>query len=110
MRWAGLLIFAGCASPQPRPALFDQAAQGMKESKARRYSGELVMRCDPADAEVWVDGVPRGACSDFAGGRGLSLGEGLSRIEVKKQGFRSYQTFIDAGGTRATLTVALTSN
>lgn len=71
---------------------------------------ELVLACSPADAEVELDGVPQGTCEDFRGEpRGLGLGKGMRRVQVKKQGYLPWNTVIETDGTRVMLTVALIS-
>jgi len=104
-----LLLFAGalagCAST-PVQQTRARAAELVTEARVR--PGDVELRCDPADAEVEVDGVPRGLCSDFTGERaGLELGKGLHRIAVKKSGYVPYVTSIDPSGVRAVLTIRL---
>jgi hypothetical protein len=72
--------------------------------KARQ--GDLELLCAPADAQVTVDSVEQGTCGDYAG-RPLRLGEGMHRVQVKKQGLTPFETFVDPSGTRARLSVAL---
>jgi hypothetical protein len=69
--------------------------------------GDLVLSCQPTDAEVDVDGVPRGLCSDFSGGRGLQLGAGMHHVEVKKAGFQPYETYCEPSGTQEAVAVSL---
>lgn len=101
------LVLTGCASSAP--AAMKQASEGMAGHTGRVWNSELTLGCEPADAEVWLDGVPFGTCLDFSGDpRGLALAEGMHKVEVKKAGFWPYETYVDSGGTRATLTVKLT--
>jgi hypothetical protein len=65
------------------------------------------LRCDPADAEVAIDGVPRGTCADFGERRPLRLGAGMHRIDITKSGYLPYQTFFAPGGASLALTAAL---
>ena len=105
MRWGLLLLLPGCAS---EPSMASRVAQGMREHQARVWGPDLILGCDPADAGVWVDDVARGTCLDYSGSpRGLALGQGMHKVEVKKVGFWPYQTYVDSGGTRAALTVKL---
>ncbi len=101
----GSLLFSGCASSQPAVVQRVTAAQ----LEARPWAADsAVFECQPPDAEVSLDGVPQGTCADFSGApRGLTMGKGMHRIDVKKQGFSPYQTFITADGTRARLRVEL---
>lgn len=85
-----------------------QASEGLQGQGARVWKSDLVLACDPADAEVWLDGVPFGTCLDFSGSpKGLHLSDGMHKVEVKKAGFWPYETYVDSGGTRAALTVKL---
>ncbi len=86
-----------------------QVEQGMQELKERAWGAEVLLTCDPTDADVFLDGVPQGTCLDFSGSpRGLTLPEGMHKIEVKKAGFWPYETYVDSGGTRTALTARLT--
>ncbi|ATB33440.1 PEGA domain-containing protein [Melittangium boletus] len=72
--------------------------------------GNLVLRCEPSDAEVYLDGVVQGVCTDFAGApRGLSVGEGLHQIDVKKDGYWPYVTYYEPSNARAVLNIRLRS-
>lgn len=85
--------------------MFTRAGEGL--SGAERRSGDLKLACDPLDSEVWLDGVPVGSCNEFSGRRGLSLGQRMRKVEVRKEGYRSFETFVEPDGTRAALTVTL---
>ena len=101
-----LLVLAGCASSAP--AAMKQASEGMAGHSRRAWVSDLTLGCDPADADVWLDGVPFGTCLDFSGDpKGLSLSDGMHKVEVKKAGFWPYETYVDSGGARAALTVKL---
>jgi hypothetical protein len=85
------------ASPADTPAT--QPAAGF---------GELALRVQPSDAEVYIDGEKwEGALSDER--LVVQLGAGVHRLEIRKDGFRSYFTDVNVltGQTR-TLNVALT--
>ena len=66
----------------------------------------LVLACEPSDAEVLVDRVPLGTCSDYAA-RGIHVGSGLHRIEVQKAGYWPYLAYYQPDGARAVVTVTL---
>lgn len=105
MRWVGLLL-VGCASAQP--AAMTQAREGLAAHQTHAWTSGVTFSCEPADADVWLDGVPQGSCLDFSGSpRGLTLGEGMHKVEVKKSGFWPYETYVDSGGARAALTIKL---
>lgn len=102
----GVLLLASCASSAP--AAMKQASDGLAAHSERVWSSDLTLGCDPADADVVLDGVPHGTCLDFSGNpRGLRLTDGMHKVEVKKSGFWPYETYVDSGGTRAALTVKL---
>ncbi|QRK06281.1 PEGA domain-containing protein [Archangium violaceum] len=104
----GLVL--GCASgPRPEqvqsPAA-DRARELLRSSHSR--DGNLLLRCEPSDAEVYLDGVVQGVCTDFDGGpNGLQVGVGLHRIDVKKDGYWPYTTYYEPGRARARLTIKL---
>lgn len=102
----GALVLLSCASNTP--AAMTQAGEGMAGQGIREWKNDLVLACDPADADVLLDGVPTGTCLDYSGDpRALKLSDGLHKVEVKKSGFWPYETYVDSGGTRASLTVKL---
>lgn len=99
------LLALGCAAT-PEQQVLARARRLLED--ARAPGGELRLLCEPADAEVALDGVAQGRCSDFAGlPAGLRVGEGMHRVEVRKEGFYPYQTYYSPGGARATLTITL---
>jgi len=103
--WAALVVL-GCASRQEEPPTLVQARELLRN--AEKPSGDVVLRCEPPDAEVYLDGVIQGLCSDFRGApRGLRVAEGLHQIEVKQQGYWPYTTYIEPHGARAALEVRL---
>ncbi|WP_426757426.1 PEGA domain-containing protein [Myxococcus sp. Y35] len=96
---------AGCARRQ-EPGSLAKARELMAE--AANPSGNLALLCEPADAEVYLDGVWQGLCSDFTGSpKGLQVGIGLHQIEVKKHGYWPYTTYYEPSGARARLTIQL---
>ncbi len=108
MRACWPLLLAGCAA---QPAVLQRVGEGMASQQEHAWGSDLTLRCDPSDAEVWLDGVPTGTCLDYSGSpRGLKLDDGMHKVEVKKSGFWPYQTYVDSGGTRAALTVKLLPN
>jgi hypothetical protein len=101
-------LVLGCASGPgavDSPAV-ERARELLRSRKARQ--GNLLLRCEPSDAEVYLDGVLQGVCTDFGGGpSGLQVGVGLHRIDVKKDGYWPYTTYYDSGSARAGLTIRL---
>jgi hypothetical protein len=103
-----VLVVLGCAARQDEPAMAVKARELLRNAEAP--SGDVVLRCEPPDGEVYLDGVIQGLCSDFRGApRGLRVGEGLHQIEVKKEGYWPYTTYIEPHGARAVLEVRLRS-
>nr|WP_244981604.1 PEGA domain-containing protein [Corallococcus exercitus] len=100
-------LTGGCAAKQESPATVARAEQLMASSAAKR--GDLVLRCEPSDAQVLLDGVEQGTCNDFAGvSRSLRLVDsGFHQVEVKKRGFYPYTTYYEPGKARVTLKVKL---
>lgn len=102
---AAAVVACGCAGPK-EPDSVVRARELM--ASAETPSGNLALRCEPVDAEVYLDGVLQGLCSDFTGSpRSLRVGVGLHHIEVKKQGFWPYTTYYEPSGARARLTIQL---
>ncbi|MBM7116659.1 PEGA domain-containing protein [Archangium primigenium] len=103
----GLVL--GCASGPERvegPAA--ERARALLRGGSRM--GNLVLRCEPSDADVYLDGVVQGVCADFAGEpRGLSVGTGLHQVDVKKDGYWPYVTYFEPSSARAVLTIRLRS-
>jgi hypothetical protein len=100
-----MLVLAACAAPTQQAAMFERAGEGLADAPQR--TGDLTLRCQPDDSEVWLDGVPQGRCVEFSGTRGLSLGRGMRKVEVRKEGYRPFETFVEPDGTRAALSVTL---
>ncbi len=97
-----------CATPLPLDAQA-RAVAAMTSAKVTR--ADVVIVCQPVDAEVFLDGFPIGACRDF--GRqsdGLALGKTARRVEVKKAGFVPYSAVVEAGGARTVLEISLSSD
>jgi hypothetical protein len=104
--WAALWL-AGCASQVAPPLV---PALDLPQTRSARRS-ELVLHCSEADAEVWLDGVPQGTCEDFDGEpKGLALGKGPRRVQVKKRGFKAWESILEADGTRVVMNVTLIAN
>lgn len=100
-------LMVGCAAKQEQPATVARAQELMAAAEGKR--GDVVLRCEPADAEVLLDGVQQGLCSDFSSvSRSLRLAdEGFHQVEVKKRGFWPYTTYYAPSGARVTLKVKL---
>ncbi len=117
VRWSGWRLgFAlgfvtwglGCASgpEQVDSPAADRARELLRATRSRQ--GNLLLRCEPEDADVYLDGVLQGVCTDFGGGpSGLKVGTGLHRIDVKKDGYWPYTTYYEPSNARAGLTIRL---
>jgi hypothetical protein len=100
-----VLALAGCSSPRGPSALKD--APGVLAAQRSR-PGDLWLTCQPPEAQVEVDGMLRGLCSDFGPtSRGISLGEGMHRIEITHAGHAPHATYVEPRGAKASLNVAL---
>lgn len=105
---AAAALAVGCRTPEPNPfdRLFDSNAGSLRDVKP--VPGELHLSCDQADAEVLVDGVLQGSCSDFDGKVGaLHLDDRGQLVEVRKSGFQTWQVRLSPGQTRTALQVQL---
>lgn len=108
--WALVGLVLGCASgpEQVESAAADRARELMRAMRSR--NGNLLLRCEPEDAEVHLDGVLQGVCTDFGGKpSGLQVGLGMHRIDVKKDGYWPYTTYFEPNSARAGLTIKLKS-
>lgn len=109
--WLALVgLVLGCASGpgQVESPAAERAREMMRSMRAR--DGNLLLRCEPSDAEVHLDGVLQGVCTDFGGRPSrLQVGLGLHRIDVKKDGYWPYTTYFEPSSARAGLTIKLRS-
>jgi hypothetical protein len=72
-------------------------------------SGNTLVRCQPADAELAVDGVVRGLASDFDGKeRLLALPTGDHQVSFRHKGYEAVAVDVVVGEGRQTLDVRLT--
>ena len=103
----GLLLGAlagACASgpEQMGSPAAERAREVLRGGQER--SGNLRLKCEPPDADVSLDGVAQGVCTDFGGApHGLQVGPGMHRVDVKKDGFWPYTTYYEPGSGRAAL-------
>jgi len=83
---------------------------GKDGQKAARETGsQLVLHCQPTDAEVVIDSVPYARCKDVED-RPIKLARGLRHVEVRKADHQQYETWLDTDGTQAALNVSLSKN
>lgn len=108
MKW-GVLLLAGCATSQAALPSGPRVTEAQLRMPYRvSGAGELVLHCAPSDAEVALDGVSQGLCTDFNGEpRALKVGTRARRVEVKKSGFHTWESWLAADQTRVVMTVTL---
>jgi hypothetical protein len=105
MKRSWVLLLAGCAG-QSGPFLLTPPTSDSRPTRA-----EAVFRCSERDAEVVLDGVPQGTCEDYDGEKhALALGKRQRRVVVKKPGFSTWESWVEADGTRVVVNVTLVSN
>lgn len=104
MKWPWLVLGCACSAAQG-PLLVPPLV--LPDGRTA-HRGEVVLHCVPAEAEVSLDGVPQGLCSDFDGSpRGLKVGSGGRRLQVKHPGYAAWESWLDASDTQVTLSVTL---
>jgi hypothetical protein len=105
------LALCGCAAPRALPALPSSLA-GAPAAPRQARRAEVAFHCSHADAEIVLDGVPQGTCDDYDGApRALGLGPGRGgshRVAVRKPGFSTWESWLQADGTRLEVDVTLT--
>jgi hypothetical protein len=95
-----MLLVTACAA--------QRADSFLASNRATVVDGELSLHCQPAAAQVKMDGVPMGTCADFAGQRQvIHAGRKARRIEVSMPGHASWTNTVEAERTRVTLEVQL---
>ncbi len=104
MRRASFIWVAmcGCATGGPGAG----AAAELARSPLRETRAQLVLHCQPLDAEVVLDEVPYAHCKDVVD-KPIALKRGLNHVEVRRAGLQGYQTWVDPDGTQAALQVNL---
>ena len=107
-RWllaAAAVLAAGCgpSTPAPRPKPPTAPDAGPTAPRA----GRIFFECSPAEAQIVVDGSPRGTAEELSRAGGLSLPLGLHRFEISHAGFRSFRIELDLGEKPERLRVQL---
>ncbi len=106
-RFAWVVALVGCTPAAP--SVVGSAVTTLPPARVTTKS-ELVLACQPADAEVELDGVPQGTCDDFDGEpMGLPMGKGIRHVRVKKRGHLPWETVLETDGTRVMMNVTLLS-
>jgi len=100
-----VVFAAGCASD---PGMVERALAEHAEQfeRAQQIAPALRLDCSEPDAEVLLDAVMQGHCSDFSTS-GLALDDEAHHVEVRKAGFRPFFTQVQAGRARTSLRVEL---
>lgn len=101
-----------CAAPSSADGetVFGALAAGVRNPGGEGFRSGLRLRCEPSDATVYLDGIPRGVCTDFErkpARVGDDAKDQLHLVEVKKPGFSTYQTYYAPSGTIIALNVLL---
>ncbi|MEZ5560786.1 MAG: PEGA domain-containing protein [Pseudomonadales bacterium] len=81
--------FADGYEPGERSVSLSAGAEQTLRIALERLTGTLVVRSQPEDAELLVDGAPRGAAN-----QSLTLPVGTHRVEIRKAGYAGYSTQI----------------
>lgn len=102
-----LVLSASAGCSRPATSVERALAGHSADLRPREVGGQVQLDCSHPDAEVFLDGVQQGFCSDFAPPAGLVLRDGSYRLEVRKSGFVSYRAEIFAGRARTRLMVEL---
>jgi len=78
------------------------------ENKNATGRGNLFVRCEPEDAEIFLDGIPQGTCLDYVT-KGLQIKESpvLRKIMVTKAGYWPYEAMIALNSSKVNLLVQL---
>lgn len=95
--FVALALVIGCGGKPPAPK-----APPAPPSIAVR--GTLALDIEPADAEVEVDGTPRGTASQV---RALDLAPGPHQIVIKKKGFEIWRGEVALAKKTETIQVRL---
>lgn len=104
-RMSVIMALASCSAGPS--ALAGAAGRSLPSVRSATHS-ELVLACEPSDAQVELDGVPQGTCQDFQGKpRGLAIVKGVHRVEVNAPGYIPWATLVDTDGTRIAMVVTL---
>jgi len=82
--FAILALVAGCGSKTSAPVVVAPPAR----TPVVTVAGKLTLDIEPTDAEVEVDGSPRGKASELAA---LDLAPGLHQIVITKPGFEIWR-------------------
>jgi len=77
--------------PATAPARDERPSEGL--SAPSRF-GVLVVRVQPASAEILIDGEPWSA-AEASAEVVIHLAEGRHRVEVRKEGYQSFETSVD---------------
>jgi len=69
--------------------------------------GELRIECDVPDATVTVDGEARGTVAAVSAAGGLRLAPGTHRLQLVREGYRTYRIELNVGARGESLKVKL---
>ncbi len=93
-----LALVIGCGGKPPAPKAPPPPPPAVE------VRGTLALDIEPADAEVEVDGTPRGTASEV---KSLDLDPGPHQIVIKKKGFEIWRGEVALARTTETIQVRL---
>ena len=98
MRAVFLLLLVACSGcgPASKPPTVTPPRPDAAAAPAPR-TGKILFYCEPSRATVTVDGTPRGTAAESAAQGGLVLPQGLHRLEVSLEGYRTYRLELNLG-------------
>jgi hypothetical protein len=101
------------SAPSPGPGPYGRPSRRAPQSSVRATNpsefGTLSIRVQPTDAEIYVDGE-RWETGESQRGFSIQLAPGRHRVEVKKDGFRTFSTDVQVeSGELTPLNVSLLS-
>jgi PEGA domain len=93
--------------PQPVPEEWTVVSGGSAGAEPASPYGVLVLQVQPADAEILIDGKPWLSTEDLTQ-LVVHVPAGAHQLEIRKEGYRSFQTGIELSeGATTRLNVAL---
>ncbi|HHT9146992.1 MAG TPA: PEGA domain-containing protein [Candidatus Wunengus sp. YC61] len=90
-----ILVLMGCGTPK-------EATIGVGNE------GAIKIVCNPADAEVFIDGASMGEVNRYDGNPGyIKLSSGTHKVEIKKEGYAPYSRDVYSSKSLQTIEVTL---
>lgn len=92
----GLVALALCCSAPPRKAP-ERPAPPAADAAAPPAGGRVSFACEPAEAEIRVDGEPKGTVAEINARGGLTLSFGAHRFELAHPGHQTFRVELNIG-------------